>query len=237
MKRTVKSLLLCIALYLLNACGIAAPAYSPDWPALHSESKQRCAPPIGIFLNASERSNFALKGEHAVAPMLSQTLGVYTSGHVATHVSIELAPENKLRISTFGIVDGDPIKVGEAMFDLADAVCWQDRWAILTTPTHYGWDGADNPDYDPLFMVTMPIATMGVGALAIPLSQWWRFIFAVAVDGSLVIRRQQLTSAMLALAIYSRSVVEDDWFLYAPSDLEELIRQNSGVSAQLPNEW
>ena len=235
MNRPIAASALCLTTIFLNACGIVAPertAYSAQWPSLPPAASRRCAPPLGMFANASGRENLG-KDSGFAAPTLAQVLGVHSQGDGVTHVAIENAPGNKLRISSFDIVDGAQLKVGEQLLDLADSSCHEGRWTIATTPTHTSWVGSGQENYDPLFMVTMPIATMGLGLLAMPLSDWWRFSFAVTDDGSLALRRNKLESGVLMVVFYSRKTVEDDWFLYDAADLGQLAAQRRTLPASL----
>ena len=217
---------LCLAITFAAACARVTPersSYAPDWPALPVDTSMRCAAPLGRFENASERWRFG-KDSSFAAPTLAHVLGVSSQGARVTHIDIEELPGKKLRITAFDIADGAPREVGRKLLDLADSTCRNGRWTIVTTPTHTSWEGTGQENYDPLFMLTMPIATLGVGLLAMPMSDWWSFSFAVADDGSLALRRQKMESGMVMLLFYSKFSVEDDWFLYQSADLEQMIR-------------
>ncbi len=86
MNRPIAASALCLTTIFLNACGIVAPertAYSAQWPSLPPAASRRCAPPLGMFANASGRENLG-KDSGFSAPTLAQGLGVRSQGDSLT---------------------------------------------------------------------------------------------------------------------------------------------------------
>lgn len=211
---------------VLGGCTTIAPerkSYPPAWPELASTPQRDCEPPVGTFEDTYSLDAYEYpvqSGPRQPPPRLSSVLGVSSFVSPVTHLRLTELDNDDLQIEALGIKDGQEESLSVKVLPSAAFRCQSNRWFISTTPTHEGFSGYQQEDYDPLYTAMYMVGTLGIAA---PISAWWNFVFASASDGSLALRRQNMSSALLFIMFYGRAAMDDDWFLYRPTDALSMI--------------
>lgn len=218
-----------VAFLLLSSCTSIAPeqkSYPPSWPDLAEAPLSKCEPPIGTFESSHRLEHFEYpesSGPRAPAPRLSSVLGVGSVAAQVTHLRLQVLDSGDLRIESLGIADGEEKTLNERVIPHTEYRCQDNRWFISTSATHEGFDSYQQEDFDPLYSAMYYVGTLGLGA---PISNWWNFVFALTQEGALIVRRQNMSSAVLLVMFYSRLAMDDDWFLYSPTDTRTMIARS-----------
>lgn len=194
--------------------------YPNNWPAL---TTTRCTLPSGTFTNISSDAHYEYENSYRFPPpTLAQVLINDFSIIDVTHINIGTTTTEQLRIKAFGVRDGEEIYIGEQLYNLNQSQCKNNRWTLVSKTTHEGFKGYNQEDYDPLYTATYLLATFGMGA---PISKWWDYRIALNKNGALTVRRLNMQSGLL-FSIYTRTAMDDDWFLFEPADIQKLVREH-----------
>ena len=196
--------------------------YPVTWPELVPTIEARCALPNGLFENTVALSRYEYADSYQYPPpTLAGVFGATSFVGEITHLRLETLPQGGLRVTGFGVENSHEVQLSEAVVEEERFECRSGRWSIKTDATRWGWNGLQDA-YDPTLMAAYLVGTFGV---IMPMSRWWNFVFAKTVDGSLALRRLNMESAVMLMVFYGRSAMNDDWFLYLPTDAERAIEQ------------
>ncbi|MEZ5550634.1 MAG: hypothetical protein R3E82_07090 [Pseudomonadales bacterium] len=229
--RSQISLRLALLVCLLGGCTTITPeqkVYPSGWPELAAAAQRQCDPPTGTFENTHWLEHFEYpesSGPRTPAPRLSSVLGVSSVGQPVTHIRLQKLENGDLQIESLGVAEGSETILRTRVIPGVDFRCQDKRWFISTTATHEGFRSYQQDDFDPLYSAMYYVGTLGLGA---PISSWWNFVFALTQEGSLILRRQNMSSAVLLVMFYSRLAMDDDWFLYRPTDIGKMIARADG---------
>ena len=215
--RRARSALLLVILCLSGCTSISPESemYPGAWPELVPIGEARCTLPEGVFENVAALSSYEYAdGYHYPPPTLAGVFGAALATRDITHVRLEPLPRGGLRVTGFGVESDQELQLAEVVLEKSRLRCHEGRRFIATDATQWGWDGLQD-GYDPTLMAAYLAGTFG---MMMPMSQWWNFVVATTVDGSLALRRLNMESAVMFMALYGRSAMDDDWFLYPPTD-------------------
>lgn len=205
--------LLMLLVSFLSACatvGNEVDTYPDSWPKLVSSD---CTAPLGIFSNLPDDAVYEYENDVGKRPMSLEQ--AFNSFHGSSHLNIQLASEGNYQISFFNTSDSDNSINAEITLTDNDYSCKENRFTLVSDTVHETFRGYQDPEYSPLYTAAYTVGTLG---LAAPISQWWEYRFALAEDGSLIIRRLETRSGLLLL-MYTRTVMSDDWFKFEQASL------------------
>ena len=219
---------LAIVAIACSACSSIDPerqSYPSAWPQLSPAPVRKCEPPVGTFENIHWNEHYEYpesSGPRTPAPRLSSVLGVSAVEAPVTHLRLQKLSNGDLQIEALSVKEGAEQSLKSRVISSTELQCQDHRWMISTTSTHEGFSGYQQEDFDPLYSAMYYVGTLGLGA---PISAWWNFVFTTTSDGSLALRRQNMSSAVLLVMFYSRLAMNDDWFLYRPTDTQSMIER------------
>lgn len=133
-------------------------------------------------------------------------------------------------VRQYGFQADEEVLLDEFSINPDNIDCEDNRFTVYTSTTHENFSSYESDSYNPLYTAAYAVGTLGIGG---PISKWWKYRFALDSDGSLIVRRIRMESGLLFL-IYTRTAMDDDWFLFKSPDKEQLKAQLKTKSFPLP---